>query len=127
MTQKTDEVVAHPDIASKAHDTTDHQDKAIPRSTDDLPPTGHPSSVVEPLLTSDTPQAPQEPLEANQGMATQSGSSTEDTAMDDGSSASTIHAYLGEHAPSLGTGSVNGDSIMDDGDSALGDEVESYV
>ena len=53
-----------------------------------------------------------------------------DAEMDDGSSVSTIHAYLGAHAPSLGTGSVNGDfddTPMDDGDSALGDDVESYV
>ena len=87
------------------------------------------SAAQGPPVISATSNVP-ESIAPYTGIGTPVDSIPADAEMDDGSSVSTVQAYLGAHAPSLGTGSVNGDfddTHMDDGDSALGDDVESYV
>ena len=135
------------------HDLTDdqvshvtHQPLGVHRQTEDQAhqPTNPPLNVHEPTASPSgvessafhgppvvpVPSDVSEPIALYTGIGTPVDSVPADAEMDDGSSVSTIQAYLGAHAPSLGTGSVNGDfddAHMDDGDSALGDDVESYV
>ena len=124
---------AHSGPPEGDHDETQHYEKAPP-------PAGNDSSFLsDPSPAFQVDQAIQTPMDVHEPMGVQPEAETPvdsipadpipaDTEMDDGSSVSTIHAYLGAHAPSLGTGSVDGnpgDTLIDDGDSALGDDVES--
>ena len=106
----------NPEAVSGTSDIAQQHDQAAPQSPNAIPP-------PDPQI----PTAHAPPPETHASPETLADFPSADGDMDDGSSSSTIHAYLGAHAPSLGTGSVNGESSMGDGDSALGDDVESYV
>ena len=132
---------APPGPVSETLDPAQQNDKTLPGPVHDVPLAGEPSPLIPTSVETHAPLDVHEPIEAHPGTETPADSAPahpgvepptdsapEGAEMDDGSSVSTIHAYLG--APSLGTGSVNGDpddTLMDDGDSALGDDVESYV
>lgn len=122
------------EAVSGSHDIIQQHDHAVPQPPDVIPP-ADPQSLTAHALPPETHASPEthaplgmhEPLRANPAAETLADFPSADEDMDDGSSSSTIHAHLGAHAPSVGTDSVNGDSSMGDGDSALGDDVESYV
>ncbi len=136
---------AHSGPRVENRDETQHHEKVAPSAGNEI------SFAGGPFPAFNASQAIQTPMDVQERRGVQSEAKTSadstltdptpadptpasstppDTEMDDGSSVSTIHAYLGAHAPSLGTGSVDGnpgDTLMDDGDSALGDDVDSYV
>lgn len=124
----------HPGTVSGTPHAAQQHDQAVPQSVNAIPSAGEQSLTAHaptpdthiPIETG-TVMGLHEPLGANPGTETPADSPSADGDMDDGSSNSTINAYLGAHASSLGTGSVHGDTSMNDGDSALGDDVESYV
>ncbi len=119
---------AHSGAESGNHDPAQQQDHTVSQSAIDTP-SGELPSAAPLSIETQAPLGIHESLGAAPSTDTQATSTPADADMDDGSSVSTIH-YLGTHATSIGTGSVNGDpgdTSMDDGDSALGDDVESYV